>query len=116
MGYRKASPADVESVVPPEVGGLWFLKDSLQTEHLGFTVREMVPGTDGKRHDHAKDGQEEIYYVFDGSLEITVGDATVRVEAGEALKVDPEETRQIHNRSDETAVIVIAGAPINQAR
>ena len=115
MGYRKASPEDVESVVPPEVGGLWFLKDQLATEHLGFTIREMVPGTDGKRHDHKRDGQEEIYYVFEGELEISVGDATVRVTAGEALKVDPEETRQIHNRSDETAIIVIAGAPIDRS-
>ncbi len=114
MGYRKASPADVESVVDPDDGGLWFLKGPLETRHLGFSVREMEPGTAGKRHDHAHDGQEEIYYVVDGTLEVEVGDDVVTLERDDALRVDAEETRQLHNRSDGVVRLVVAGAPLRR--
>ncbi len=56
MGYDTASKADVESVVPDEFGGTWFLKDALETDHLGLTVLELEPGGKGKQHDEAETG------------------------------------------------------------
>lgn len=113
MGYRKASPADVDSVVDPDDGGLWFLKGPLETDHVGFSVREMTPGAAGKRHDHTHDGQEEVYYVVEGALEVDVGDEVVSLEAGEALRVDASETRQLLNRSDAVVRLVVAGGPLD---
>jgi len=36
MGYKKASTEDVDSVVPDEWGGMWFLRDALGAERLGM--------------------------------------------------------------------------------
>ncbi|MFB6135341.1 MAG: cupin domain-containing protein [Halobacteriaceae archaeon] len=108
MPFQKASPADAESVLPDEAGHMWFLKDALGTEHVAFTVLELEPNVDGKRHDHRD--QEEVYYVEDGAVDVDFGDRTVTLEEGEALRVDPEEERQLRNR-DAYSRLVLVGAP-----
>jgi len=112
MAYDTAEKTDAESVIPEEYGGMWFLKDHLDTEELGFTVLELEPGAKGKEHDHGEDGQEEVYYVVDGVVDVDVGDETVTLGAEEAIRLDAEESRQLHNRGDERALLVLAGAPL----
>jgi mannose-6-phosphate isomerase-like protein (cupin superfamily) len=111
MGYETASPADVESIMAEEDGGMWFLKDALDTERLGFTVLELEPGREGMEHDHTDDGQEEIYYVIDGKVTVELGEETVTLSANEAVRIDPDEARQVHNSGDERAELVLVGAP-----
>lgn len=111
MGYDTATKTDAESVVPEEWGGMWFLKDHLDTEHLGFTVLELEAGGKGKEHDH-DGGQEEVYYVVEGTVEIDLGDETVSLGPEEAIRLDPDQTRQINNRGDVRATLVLAGAPL----
>lgn len=111
MGYTTASINDTESVIPAEWGGMWFLRDALDAERLGFTMMELEPGGKGKEHDHAADDHEEIYYVVDGELEVDLGDETVTLGENEAIRVDPGQPRQLHNRSTEPVRVVIAGAP-----
>jgi len=110
MGYQKASTDDVESVIDEEWGGMWFLKDALGTDELGLTILELEPGAKGKEHDHGPDGQEEVYCCTDGVVEVEIGSETVRLEANEAVRVDAEETRQIHNRGETRARLVLVGA------
>ena len=112
MGYQTASTADVDSVIDEEYGGMWFLKDALDTEELGLTVMELEPGAKGKTHDHDADGQEEIYCVVAGEVDVGFEDDTVTLGEREAVRIDPGETRQIHNRGDERATLVLAGAPV----
>lgn len=112
MGYDTAVKTDPESVVPEEFGGMWFLKDELDTEYLGFTILELEPGGKGKEHDETDSGQEEIYYVVDGRVEIELADDTVTLATDEAIRLDPEETRQIHNPGDERAKLVLVGGPL----
>jgi mannose-6-phosphate isomerase-like protein (cupin superfamily) len=111
MGYTTAAKTEADSVVPEAWGGMWFLKDHLDTEHLGFTVLELEPGGKGKEHDHAG-GQEEVYYVVDGAVEIELDDETVELAPEDAIRIDPDQTRQIHNRGDVRATLVLAGAPL----
>lgn len=113
MGYDTASKTDVDSVVPDEFGGMWFLKDALETEQLGLTVLELDPGGKGKEHDEAETGQEEVYYVVEGDvIDVELAGETVALESGDAIRLDPEEARQIHNSGDERATLVLAGAPL----
>lgn len=116
MSYDTASKTDVESVVPEEWGGMWFLKEALETDHIGFSVLELEPGGKGKEHDETGTGQEEIYYVVEGEIEVELrrddGDETVSLEAEEAIRLDPDERRQIFNRGDERATMVLVGAPL----
>ncbi|ELY58757.1 cupin domain-containing protein [Natronolimnohabitans innermongolicus] len=114
MGYDTASKTDPESVVPAEYGGMWFLKDELESDHLGFSILELEPGAKGKEHDETHTDQEEIYYVVSGTaeVELTDRDETVTLEADELIRLDSAESRQIFNRGDDRAKLVLAGAPL----
>ena len=111
MGYQKATTEDVESVVPPEWGGMWFLKDPLETEHVGVSIFELEPGGKGREHDEAASGQEEVYLCVGGEVTVELGDDTVVLGENEALRVDPDQSRQVHNRGDERCRLVVVGAP-----
>lgn len=112
MGYQIASADEIESVVPEEFGGMWFMKESLDTDAVGVTILELEPGGKGKEHDHGRDGQEEVYVCVDGAIDVDFADETVTLAANEAIRIDPTETRQLHNRGDERARLVLVGGPL----
>ena len=87
-----------------------FLREPLECERLGLTVAECPPGWDGKPHDHAGEGEEEVYLLLSGEATITVEGEDVSLSPGDALRVDPGASRQIHN-GDAESTFVIAGAP-----
>ena len=106
MSYTKVDHEDVE----PVGGGLHFLREPLNCDQLGVSVLTCDPGWEGKPHDHAADDQEEVYVLVEGSATVTVDDEDVSMEAGDALRIAPESTRQVHNGEDES-LFVLAGAP-----
>lgn len=118
MDYDVAGTDDVDSVVPEEHGGMWFFRNALDCENLGMTLLELEPGGKGKPHDHAADGQEEVYLVVDGELTVFVGggedeppDVEETLQTGEAVRVGAETWRQLQNDGDERVRLVVAGAP-----
>ncbi|WP_435358916.1 cupin domain-containing protein [Haloarchaeobius sp. DFWS5] len=110
MAYTKASTADVDSVMDEEYGGMWFLRDALDCEAVGVTVMEMKPGCKGKEHDHTGDGQEEVYVVVAGKVDVELPDETVTIETDEAIRLSADQTRQLHNPYDEPTKLVLVGA------
>jgi len=106
MSYTKVDYEDVE----PVGGGLHFLRDPLDCEQLGVSVLSCDPGWEGKAHDHADQDHEEVYVLAEGAATVTVDDEEVSMEAGDALRIAPESTRQVHNGDDES-LFVLAGAP-----
>lgn len=109
MTFAKASTDDVDSVMDADYGGMWFLRDALGTDELGVTVMELEPGARGKEHDHATDGQEEVYVCVAGAVEVDCDGESVPLPADEALWLSPDQTRQLHNRGDERAKLVLVG-------
>ena len=112
VSYDTARTTDAESVLPEDAGAMHFLKEPLASDHLGFTVLELEPGVEGLEHDEADSGQEEIYYVVEGSVTVEVEDESVSLGAAEAIRIDPGTVRQIRNDGDERATLVLAGAPL----
>ncbi|MDJ1433029.1 cupin domain-containing protein [Halostagnicola sp. A-GB9-2] len=112
MSYEKAHKTDPESIIPEESGGLWFLKEELETDEIGLSVLELEPGVSGKAHDETHTGQEEVYYVVEGTVTVDLDDESVTLEADEALRIETEVERQIHNESDEATKLVLVGAPL----
>jgi mannose-6-phosphate isomerase-like protein (cupin superfamily) len=110
MSYTIASTDDVDSVVPEEYGGMWFLRDALDTAAVGVTILELEPGAKGKEHDHEGDGQEEVYVVVGGEVAVDLGDETVHVGEHEAIRLSADQPRQIHNDGDERAQLVLVGS------
>jgi quercetin dioxygenase-like cupin family protein len=105
MAYTKERYDSVE----PKAPGMHFLRDALDCENLGITVLDAGPEWEGMEHDHADQGQEEVYVLLDGSGELTVEGETVSLEAGDAVRVDPGATRSL--TFDAESQMVIAGAP-----
>lgn len=109
MTYTKASPEEIDPRIPETFGGrTWFLKDSLDTDHIGFTILELEPNENAPEHSH--DEQEEIYYVESGAVDVNVNGESVSLAEGEVIKLDAEDTRQVRNR-DEPSRLVLVGAP-----
>ena len=105
MAYTKENYEDVEPLAP----GMHFLRNDLDCDTLGLTVLDAGTGWKGKEHDHAGDGQEEVYFLVDGSGTIDIEDETVSLDPGDAIRVDPDATRQLS--FDEESTMVIVGAP-----
>jgi quercetin dioxygenase-like cupin family protein len=106
MSYTKVDSRDVE----PIGEGLRFLRDPLDCEKLGVTTLDADPGWTGKEHDHAADGQEEVYVLLEGSATVTVEGEDVELEAGEALRIPANATRQIHNGDTESRFVLVGAS------
>ena len=112
MGYDKTAPGEVGSAIDDEKGGMWFMREPLDTTNLGFTVLELEPHQSTQEHEHGDEGEEEIYYVIEGRVQVEVQPDTVTLDENEAIRIDPEERRQIHNREEaQTARLVLVSAP-----
>lgn len=106
MSYDTVNYADVE----PVAGSMHFLRDALDCEQLGLTVLECEPGWEGKPHDHAEDGQEEVYLLVEGEATVTVEGEVVEMDAGDAIRIDPEDDRQITNGDAESTFVLVGAA------
>lgn len=104
MSYTKANYTEVEST-----NGLHFMRDELDAEKQGFTVLETEQGFEGMEHDHADEGQEEIYFLVTGQAELGVEGETVEMEEGDAVRLSPDSTRTL--RTPEASKLVLVGAP-----
>jgi len=83
MGYDATAYDDVE----PRAPGMYFLRDALNCEGgSGVTVVEADDGWEGMEHDHAEDGQEEVYVLLHGAATLTVDGDTVELAPGDAVR------------------------------
>ena len=106
MSYTSANYRDVD----PVAGGLYFLRDALDCENLGFSVIDCEPNWTGKEHDHADGGHEEVYYLVEGEATVHVDGDEVALDPGDAVRVSPDASRQIENGPRESSFVVV-GAP-----
>lgn len=106
MAPTTAAYDDVE----PRAPGMYFLRDALDCEALGVTVVEADDGWEGMEHDHADEGHEEVYLLARGSATLAVEGEDHDLSEGDAVRVAPDESRQLHV-GDDGAHVVIAGAP-----
>lgn len=104
MEYTRTNYSEEQSK-----NGLYFLRDALECEQLGFSVIDVEDGREGPEHDHADDGQEEVYLLVDGAARLTVAGDPLDLEPGDAVRVGPETTRQLELHGDSRMVVV--GAP-----
>ena len=60
-------------------------------------------------HDHAEEGQEEVYAVLGGSGTIRVGDEELKLTPDVLVRVGPAETRKIVSGSQGLRVLALGG-------
>ncbi|MDS0298906.1 cupin domain-containing protein [Halogeometricum sp. S1BR25-6] len=106
MSHTKANYRDGGE----KADGMFFLREELDAENLGFTVVEADPDWTGMEHDHADEDHEEVYYLVEGGATLHVDGESVDLEPGDAVRVSPDASRQLENGSEESR-LVVAGAP-----
>jgi uncharacterized cupin superfamily protein len=84
----------------------------LGVESFGIQLLEFPAGFDHyPEHDHAADGQEEVYVVLRGDAELTVDGDTMTLDPGRIVRVSPTSTRTMRPGSDGVRILAI-GRPI----
>ncbi|MFC6717589.1 cupin domain-containing protein [Natrialbaceae archaeon GCM10025810] len=108
MSYTKVNYEEVEQVS----SAMHFLSDPLETEQVGVTIARCDPGWKSRPHDHTDNGHEEVYVLIEGEAAVLVDDEAVEMEAGDALWIPPESTRQIRNGASESAFVLVSAPSI----
>lgn len=104
--YSRVNYHDVD----PVSGVMHLLKDPLDSDRLGVTVARCEAGWNSKPHDHSQDDHEEIYVLIEGEATVVVDDDPVQMEAGDAIRIPPDATRQIRNGDAESTFVLASAA------
>jgi uncharacterized cupin superfamily protein len=78
----------------------------------GMNVIEFAPDCPSyPEHDHAADGQEEVYIVLEGTATLHAGKRQWPLEAGTFVRVAPAVKRKLVPGSAGAIVLVLGGTP-----
>lgn len=84
----------------------------LGVESFGMQVFDMPPNfSDYPEHDHAEDGQEEVYVVLRGTAELEVDGQRSGLDADRIARVGPGTSRKLYSGPDGARVLVIGAIP-----
>jgi quercetin dioxygenase-like cupin family protein len=97
----------------PLLGGFFRrARASLGATAFGMQVIQMPAGADFyPNHDHAHDGQEEVYVVLGGSAEFEIDGERTSVGPDTAVRVAPATKRRIHPGPDGVRILAVGGVP-----
>ena len=104
MTYQKVNYTDVEQVGD----AMHFLREPLDTKQVGVTIARCKPGWNGRKHDHSDNEHEEVYVLIEGEATVVVDGESVPMEAGDAIRIPAEATRQIRNGDTESAFVLVS--------
>ena len=86
MGYKMCDTDDVEAVN----GVFRPIRRALGVTAFGINQEELPPNGDAyPDHDHAEDGQEEVFYVLAGAGKMVVDGDDVELKPGRYVFVEP---------------------------
>lgn len=78
----------------------------------GMNVLDLEPNVTGyPEHDHAKDGQEEVYVLLRGSATLHADGQQWRLEPGVLVRVGPAQRRKIVPGGDGATILAIGCTP-----
>ncbi len=84
----------------------------LGVESFGLQVLDLPAGfEDYHEHDHADDGQEEVYVVLRGSARFEVAGEAVALDPGRMLRVGPGTMRRLEPGPDGVRLLAIGCTP-----
>ena len=84
------------------------LRAALGATSLGINLLRLAPRQRGRIHRHRE--QEEIYVVLQGTLTVLIEQQPVEVRERQALRVAPDERRQLVTDGDAPCVLLAVGA------
>jgi mannose-6-phosphate isomerase-like protein (cupin superfamily) len=109
-GYKVANREDAVDFMAqwPGFGEMRWYTDAAGCEQVSFSWRSMPPDTGGRgSYGHHHPGQEEIYFVLEGTVTFKVGDEVFEVGPKTAVRLTGEEPYSIHNDTDGDAELLL---------
>jgi mannose-6-phosphate isomerase-like protein (cupin superfamily) len=88
------------------------VRRALDARAFGFNYMTIPPGVEGREHDHADAGMEEVYFVVRGSGVMRVDGEEVELRPGRFVRVDAASTRVPVSGPDGLEFLAI-GAPLD---
>jgi uncharacterized cupin superfamily protein len=93
-------------------GGMKLVRDSLGVESFGLQVIDLPPNVDAyPEHDHAEDGQEEVYTVLSGACTLVAGGEEHQLRPDMFARVGPGEKRKIVTGDQPVRVLALGAIP-----
>jgi mannose-6-phosphate isomerase-like protein (cupin superfamily) len=94
-------------------GAFKLARHSLGVTSFGMQVLDLPRGAGEfyPNHDHAHDGQEEVYVVLRGGGAISIDGEEVALEPDMAVRVGPGAKRQLLPGDDGLRVLILGGVP-----
>lgn len=93
-------------------GRFLFARKGLGVTAFGMNV-ERFPAdyADYPDHDHEQDGQEEVYFVVEGSVTLHAGEESFELTPGTFARVGPEQKRKLVPGADGVTLVALGGRP-----
>jgi quercetin dioxygenase-like cupin family protein len=107
MGHTIVDAAAIE----PLNGVFKPLMQPLGVSAFGINEIELPPNAPGPEHDHAKDGQEEVYVVVRGGGSIKVDGSSSPLKVGQYVFLPPNARRQMMAGPDGLAWVGVGCQP-----
>jgi mannose-6-phosphate isomerase-like protein (cupin superfamily) len=93
-------------------GMFFFARKGLGVTSFGMNVGRWPAGYDRyPDHSHEKDGQEEVYFIVEGSAVLQTGDESFELTPGTFARVGPEQKRKLIPGDAGVTVLVLGGRP-----
>jgi mannose-6-phosphate isomerase-like protein (cupin superfamily) len=93
-------------------GAVKLAGDELGIRSFGMQVLDFPAGfSEYPEHDHAEDGQEEVYVVLRGRADFVVDGEEVTLSPGQLLKVDAASKRRLQPVQAEVRILAIGCTP-----
>ncbi len=109
MSFTVKSIDELESI---HHGAVKLAGDELGIESFGMQVLDFPAGfSQYPEHDHAGDGQEEVYVVLSGRAQFVVNGEELTVTPGQLLKVDAPSRRRMEPGPDGVRILAIGCSP-----
>lgn len=109
MSYTMRTIDELESIHP---GAVKLAGAELGVRSFGMQVLDFPAGfSDYPEHDHAEDGQEEVYVVLGGRADFVVDGEQVTVSPGQMLMVDAASTRKLYPGTEGVRILAIGATP-----
>lgn len=93
-------------------GGMKKARAELGVESFGMQVIDLPPNySDYPEHDHASDGQEEVYSVLRGSGELDVEGERIALASDVLVRVGPGIKRKVFAGPEGLRLLALGGVP-----
>lgn len=108
-GYEIKRIDDMEAIA---FGSFKRARAELGISSFGLQVMDLPPNNDlYPEHDHADDGQEEVYVALRGSGEVEIDGERHRLDPETMISVQPGTRRKVYTGEEALRLLIVGNAP-----